>query len=88
MVKKPSSTHRPSAGRSGGVLDVTVVLLDAGYASTAIGPIEVFHSATSHQATCRKRRTVKRFKPIRPRPRDAVVGQLLCIAQNSLKTSI
>ena len=45
MVKKPSSTHRPSAGRSGGVLDVTVVLLDAGYASTAIGPIEVFHSA-------------------------------------------
>jgi len=28
-----------------GVLDVTVVLLDEGYASTAIGPIEVFHSA-------------------------------------------
>src|SRR5687767_243747 len=27
------------------VLDVTVVVLDAGYASTAIGPIEVFHSA-------------------------------------------
>src|SRR5262245_21993137 len=27
------------------VLDVTVVLLDGGYASTAIGPIEVFHSA-------------------------------------------
>jgi transcriptional regulator GlxA family with amidase domain len=27
------------------ILDVTVVLLDAGYASTAIGPIEVFHSA-------------------------------------------
>jgi transcriptional regulator GlxA family with amidase domain len=26
-------------------LDVTVVLLEAGYASTAIGPIEVFHSA-------------------------------------------
>jgi transcriptional regulator GlxA family with amidase domain len=26
-------------------LDVTVVLLDGGYASTAIGPIEVFHSA-------------------------------------------
>jgi transcriptional regulator GlxA family with amidase domain len=44
-----------SAGRGGqsnsfardsdGVMDVTVVLLDAGYASTAIGPIEVFHSA-------------------------------------------
>ncbi len=28
-----------------GVLNVTVVLLEAGYASTAIGPIEVFHSA-------------------------------------------
>lgn len=27
------------------VLDVTVVLLEDGYASTAIGPIEVFHSA-------------------------------------------
>lgn len=28
-----------------GVLDVTVVMLDGGYASTAIGPIEVFQSA-------------------------------------------
>ncbi len=27
------------------MLDVTVVLLEAGYASTAIGPVEVFHSA-------------------------------------------
>ena len=27
------------------ILDVTVLLLDGGYASTAIGPIEVFHSA-------------------------------------------
>jgi transcriptional regulator GlxA family with amidase domain len=35
----------PSTKRGEGVLDVTVVLLDAGYASTAIGPIEVFHSA-------------------------------------------
>jgi transcriptional regulator GlxA family with amidase domain len=34
-----------SPKRSNSVLDVTVVLLDAGYASTAIGPIEVFHSA-------------------------------------------
>jgi len=31
--------------REEAVLDVTVVLLDGGYASTAIGPIEVFHSA-------------------------------------------
>jgi transcriptional regulator GlxA family with amidase domain len=34
----------PAQG-SDGVLDVTVVLLEAGYASTAVGPIEVFHSA-------------------------------------------
>ena len=33
------------ARKAGRVLDVTVVLLDAGYASTAIGPIEVFYSA-------------------------------------------
>jgi len=31
--------------RDSGELDVTVVLLEQGYASTAIGPIEVFHSA-------------------------------------------
>ena len=31
--------------RAPAVLDVTVVLLEGGYASTAIGPIEVFHSA-------------------------------------------
>ena len=30
-----------------GMLDVTVVLLNDNYASTAIGPIEVFHSAGS-----------------------------------------
>jgi transcriptional regulator GlxA family with amidase domain len=35
----------PSASSHDGVLDVTVVLLEAGYASTAVGPIEVFHSA-------------------------------------------
>ena len=33
------------ATRGDGVLDVTIVLLEAGYASTAIGPVEVFHSA-------------------------------------------
>jgi transcriptional regulator GlxA family with amidase domain len=33
------------AGRNDAVLDVTVVLLEDGYASTAVGPIEVFHSA-------------------------------------------
>lgn len=34
-----------TARREGAMLDVTVVLLDAGHPSTAIGPIEVFHSA-------------------------------------------
>jgi transcriptional regulator GlxA family with amidase domain len=37
--------RRSSASRGDAVLDVTVVLLEDGYASTAIGPIEVFHSA-------------------------------------------
>lgn len=52
MARKAKAANRRSAGirsepsaRHGGVLDVTVVLLDEGYASTAIGPIEVFHSA-------------------------------------------
>lgn len=39
------SEHISSPRRSNAVLDVTVVLLEAGYASTAIGPIEIFHSA-------------------------------------------
>jgi len=34
-----------SAKSRDGLLDVTVVLLDDGYASTAIAPIEIFHSA-------------------------------------------
>jgi transcriptional regulator GlxA family with amidase domain len=41
---KPKKTTEPT-GSDHGVIDVTVVLLEAGYASTAIGPIEVFHSA-------------------------------------------
>jgi len=36
-ARRPGPRERP--------IDVTVVLLDEGYASTAIGPIEVFHSA-------------------------------------------
>jgi transcriptional regulator GlxA family with amidase domain len=51
-MKRPAKPASPR--RAGGVvtravpgrpLDVTVVLLEGGYASTAIGPIEVFHSA-------------------------------------------
>jgi transcriptional regulator GlxA family with amidase domain len=53
MAKPAKSLRQPrraigsesSGRRKHGVLDVTVVLLDGGYASTAIGPIEVFHSA-------------------------------------------
>jgi len=53
MAKASSSVQRPRRGapvvslarRRKSVLDVTVVLLQGGYASTAIGPIEVFHSA-------------------------------------------
>jgi transcriptional regulator GlxA family with amidase domain len=37
--------HKPAVKRDDRVLDVTVVLLEDGYASTAIAPIEVFHSA-------------------------------------------
>ena len=37
MRKAPVGHDRP--------IDVTVILLDGGYASTAIGPMEVFHSA-------------------------------------------
>jgi transcriptional regulator GlxA family with amidase domain len=42
----PSIRHGAARGRrAGGVFDVVVVLLEAGYTSTAIAPIEVFHSA-------------------------------------------
>jgi transcriptional regulator GlxA family with amidase domain len=53
-VTTKANPGRPANARAGdpslarndsAVLDVTVVLLEAGYASTAIGPIEVFHSA-------------------------------------------
>jgi transcriptional regulator GlxA family with amidase domain len=45
---KANARARPGLTPNGkGVIDVTVVLLDGGYASTAIAPIEVFHSAGS-----------------------------------------
>lgn len=46
-VRRAGRGERPEPRLAGGdgVLDVTVVLLEAGYASTAIGPTEVFHSA-------------------------------------------
>lgn len=49
MTKQENSSAAGAAGGGAcpcsGVLDVTVVLLEDGYASTAIAPIEVFHSA-------------------------------------------
>jgi transcriptional regulator GlxA family with amidase domain len=53
MASKTRAGHAPitqdraqdRAQDSDRVIDVTVVLLEAGYASTAVGPIEVFHSA-------------------------------------------
>src|SRR3954451_6928208 len=44
-LAKLATRRGASPTRSRAVLDVTVVLLEAGYASTAIGPIEIFHSA-------------------------------------------
>ena len=51
-MKKKAATNAARAPRrkrddKDGILDVTIVLLAEGYMSTAIGPIEVFHSAGS-----------------------------------------
>lgn len=43
-VRAPRNTKQP-ARQGNRVLDVTVVVLEKGYASTAIAPIEIFHSA-------------------------------------------
>ena len=46
MASELKTANGAGCGKAGhDVLDVTVVLLEAGYASTAIGPVEVFHSA-------------------------------------------
>ncbi len=42
---RPRRAAKPGKPPADRVIDVTVVMLDGGYASTAIGPIEVFHSA-------------------------------------------
>jgi transcriptional regulator GlxA family with amidase domain len=39
------SRDRAASADTGRPIDVAVILLDGGYASTAIGPLEVFHSA-------------------------------------------
>jgi len=43
--RKDRRAERPAPQGADGILDVTVVLLEAGYLSTAIAPIEIFHSA-------------------------------------------
>jgi transcriptional regulator GlxA family with amidase domain len=45
MAKAAPTRRTPRAAEPGRPIDVTVILLDGGYASTAVGPIEVFHSA-------------------------------------------
>src|SRR5438477_136279 len=50
MIRKTRAVGRSSASAENttsdqGVLDVTIVILDAGHPSTAIGPLEVFHAA-------------------------------------------
>ena len=45
LKSPPKSSSKSPARRNQRVLDVTVLVLEAGYASTAIGPIEVFYSA-------------------------------------------
>src|ERR1700675_3187563 len=53
MARKANSVRRADrstpqklpAKRGDGILDVTVVLLEDGYTSTAVAPIEIFHSA-------------------------------------------
>jgi len=42
---KRRTQHLSPVGSGDGLLDVTVVILEEGYASTAIAPIEIFHSA-------------------------------------------
>jgi transcriptional regulator GlxA family with amidase domain len=46
MAKKAAfKAHLSTSQSAGRLLDVTVVLLEHGYVSTAIAPIEIFHSA-------------------------------------------
>ncbi len=76
MRTRPAPSARSTNARStNDVLDVTVVLLEAGYASTAIAPIEVFHSAgllwnwlhgeprSSHASGCAPRRSTAPRSP-------------------------
>lgn len=42
--RRGTAAHKPAAAREG-TIDVTVIILDDGYASTAVAPIEVFYSA-------------------------------------------
>ncbi|WP_119271733.1 GlxA family transcriptional regulator [Taklimakanibacter deserti] len=46
MAKRAKAVKPAASAKTGNkVIDVTIVLVEGGYASTAIGPLEVFHSA-------------------------------------------
>ena len=59
MPRPKTAARRPAAPR---LIDVTVVMLDEGYASTAVGPIEVFHSAGRLWNMLAGRREEPRFR--------------------------
>src|ERR1700755_1093687 len=52
------------AGEKDGVLNVTVILFDDGYASTAVMPIEVFHSAGTLWHALNGESTDQRFEVV------------------------
>jgi transcriptional regulator GlxA family with amidase domain len=79
----PRSTPVEMAERA--VLDVTVVLLEDGYASTAIGPIEVFHSAGTLWNWLHGETTQPRFR-VRTASIDG--GSVTAICQLGLKPEL
>jgi transcriptional regulator GlxA family with amidase domain len=77
-LREIRGTLRPTLpARPVPVLDVTVVLLEAGYASTAIGPIEVFHSAGRLWDTLHGRAPQPRFR-MRVASLDGCAVSTLC----------
>lgn len=62
VLQKTRARPTARAAAKDAVLDVTVILLDMGYASTAIGPIEVFHSAGVLWNSLRGESTRPRFR--------------------------
>ncbi len=84
MQVKRAATGRPAkrAGEEAAIsgpdrpIEVTVVLLDGGYASTAIGPVEVFHSAGMLWNWLRGEPPQPRFRVRLASPRGRMVNSL------------